>query len=212
MTEILLDIGAGDKSFAQAYRKHNPGADLMYLCAEPFFTDPRKKDAYISSPRRGKIYKVRGEYENFQVPDHSLAAVTLNAYHILSPPGRIEQELTRCLKPGGFFFSAHPIGAHPRLDETEFIPVIFTRHVERDDAYHTHVSFQRCGKRCYVARLTIGEPTHDPEVVAARKTIHYPASPVILDRLLHGMERRSIRYVYSGDPTPPSLRVWQRKD
>lgn len=194
MVRVMFDIGAGDRFFAKRFRRRNKGKWLIF-CGEPDWSDRRDREELIKSGKTG-IYKVRGRYSDFHLPDQCLDVVTLNAPHPFTPPDGIENELIRCLKPGGFFFSAHPIGDHPSLSKEHFKPMMFGE--------HELVAFPE--------RRSIIASTINMEIVGMdwEETIQYPASLVIQLRFFAVDTGSGSGYVYYYSNALPSLRVWQR--
>ncbi len=206
MSKLILDIGAGGSSFARSFRKLNHHIDAMYLCGEPGY-----KGEWNGKYRNGAIQKIEAFYNRFNLFEECLDVVTLNAFMLALPSG-FEDELMRCLKPGGLFFSAHPIGVHPHLPESVFAPVQFefvpfaggslkvipesTRgfRFERLPGWSL---FPRYGVRLQFRGL--GE-------------LLYPASPTNASRIQwlsrSDRSRRVSGYIYEDCDGPPSLRVW----
>ncbi len=193
---VMLDIGAGNTKFVRSYRRYNSKQSLMYLCGEPGFSDPWRKGKLLANPKKGKIVKVRASYDDFGLPDDSLDIVSLNAPHPFCPPCGIGKELVRCLRSGGLFFSAHPVGWHPKLPPEEFYEVLFPAKGEGETK--PEVYFRRYGWDRIDIHLDIGG---GPVIV-------YPASPTLRNRLTQGMRTNDISYVYSGMYERPTCRVW----
>lgn len=135
----ILDIGAGDKNFARSLKKENEHAKMLIFCGEPenclkspsfweaitsnnlwdwvaylrnLFRKPvsQKKILGLLGKKHPGVHFIEATYESFNLPANSLDLVTLNAPHPFSPPGvEMKEELVRCLKPGGLFFSSFPL-------------------------------------------------------------------------------------------------------
>jgi SAM-dependent methyltransferase len=174
----------------------------MYICAEPKYVDPRDKDKLIASPKRNKIIKMQGFYCDFRLPNESLDVVTINAWHIMFPPFGIDAELARCLKPGGLYISAHPIGEHwppdPDLFDSEVFPA------EDNSGHRDYARFR-------IVKTIFGQTIAVWFTLRSGETLVCPASPNITHRILHGMNWRNVNYVYADNPEPPSLRIWVKK-
>lgn len=189
---VLLDIGAGGKGFARAFRWHNPTLELLCLCGEPEYYHYEWSGDFFKG-----ITKLRASYDAFNVPDRSLDIVMLNAFEFpFCYPAGIERELVRCLRPGGLFFSAHPIGIHPEVPEEHFAPVEFE---SRTSLYFDQFRRSRIRFRW------------------GRRIITYPPSRTIRNRLrlLQYSEGKPIHnnaYSYSGMAGGPNLRVWVRNN
>lgn len=196
MCKILLDIGAGGSSFVKYLRNYNSNLDVYFLIGEPEYD--KLWDCKISWWRR--IKKIQASYHDFGVRSSSLDFVTLNAPHPLVPLTGFNEELVRCLKKGGYFISAHPVGWHPAMDAT------FFREVCNDNGPLYFKSSSNFFKR-YEATLNL----------EGYGSICYPASPTI-KRRLSVLEseaafenlRFSVCYLYAGMRECPTVRVWQR--
>ncbi len=203
MTGVLLDIGAGNKTFVRTFRKLNPHAALTFLCGEPEFCG--EWDGQVVEGRTQNIFAY---YDNFNVPDASLNMVTLNGFHPFSLPCGIGKELVRCLKPGGMFFSAHPAAMHPCLDPYEFDIIVYGVTPTGEPQYDLRFQQVRKGfRRWFCAPLTINR---SPMIV-------YPASRTVEYRLISLAATRQYgigtdpAYVYRGVTTEPSVRVWVKR-
>lgn len=199
MCKILLDIGGGGSSFVNKLRNNNYSIDILCLIGEPEYK--KLWDGKVPWWQRTK--KIQASYHDFGIRSNSLDFVTLNApfpFESLNSLGGLNEELIRCLKKGGYFISAHPVGWHPEINTT------FFREVGKD------------GRLSYFSRLNkwFG---HCEAVLnlAGYGRINYPASPTIRDRLkvlesrtLFEDLRFSASYIYAGMRNYPSVRVWQR--
>lgn len=161
MSRVLLDIGAGDSSFVSNFLIRNPGLCRHFLCGEPRYPCPWKGPSWWR-----RVHHVRARYEFFEVDDGILDFVTLNAYHPFMPPRGIVPEVIRCLRPGGIFISAHPVGHHPRVVDARL----------RERSPEGGISFERVN-----ALLPWYEARFEVESIGI---IRYPASPTIVSRLL----------------------------
>ncbi len=200
----ILDIGAGGCSFAKALRRANPllRRTARFVCGEPDYT--RRFDPTLGA---GWIQEIQASYQNFNMPDESLDLVTLNAQHPVFSDSRIEAELLRTLKRGGYFMSAHPVRIHPSLNSRHFKVVLFKdpSGKELDELPFEGASFfKRPRVRCSTHFLPDGE------------SLVYPASGYIWNRLLVcravelNVEFDGSNYVYRGRSEYPSLKVWVR--
>jgi len=205
-TGLFLDIGAGGTSFVKLYRGFNPSHNFVYLCGEPGYRDPRNKKKLLCNSRTRKIHRVCATYGDFNLPDNSLSAVSLNAFHAMCWPYGIEMELKRCLQPGGVFFSAHPIALHPNLDPEHFDEVYFGHRSNFSKCTRLELQFRQFsdGYRWVIPFTILFGTKRTPK-------IYYPASDTIQDRMTHGMTRNSVGYIYSGLFTLPTLRIWVRR-
>jgi hypothetical protein len=191
MGRLMLDIGAGGSSFARRFLDLNPHLDLSILCGEPHYGSVM--DRCLSW---GRIQKVKAAYENFELPPDSLDMVTLNAYNPLCALGNIGKEVLRCLKSGGIFFSAHPIG---------LMPEIIAKELARSPSAFL---FHKTGCIRHEVILKLGEEWG---------TIRYPASPTIEERfrVLEYPERfegRLGNYLYRHPGlNSPSLNFWVKQ-
>jgi len=212
MTEIALDIGAGGTTFARRFCKLNKEADFMYLCGEPDYRNPWRLSKLLARPRHRKIVKIKAEYADFRLPDQSLTMVSLNAYHMFIPPSGIQDELVRCLKPGGLFFSAHPIGMHPKIPLDYFAPIGFGWNEELTHCEKEALSFHRTALPYHhgAVHMTYGWRSAEDNEIKRSNVLHYPASPVIQNRLEYGMHCRKDWYIYANMPNRPSLKIWLR--
>ena len=200
MTKVLLDIGAGGVAFVHAFKMHNAQYNLSFLCG-----DPRFKNVWNGTCIQGGIQKVCAWYENFNVPDRSIDVVTLNAHSPISFSTHLIAELKRVLKPGGIFFSAHPVGLHPRLPTDDFsLVAVETRHSNMV----TELPFQQ-DRGLWQWSVVIDLPN--------KNVIIYPASPLIRDRMvqlrlakLFAYEKRKER-VFEPFDAEPTLRMWTKK-
>lgn len=201
MTKILLDIGSGGTAFARKMRRYNHGLEFMFLCGEPRY--PHKWNEKVLSR---KIKKVQAQYGAFGVPDESIDFVTLNSFNALFPPFGLKEELVRTLRRGGVFFSAHPIGLHPKIDESLFVPISFSHSVDKIDS--ETVGF--CCRGYWVSRWVV------PLCLPNGISLEYPASPTILDRIMylrikeHFDLRGSSGYIYRNSNKEPSVKVWMK--
>lgn len=153
MAYTVLDIGAGCKTFARALKKVNKHAEMLVFCGEPgwslrnsgfleaitsddmfdlsmywwnLFRRPITKEEtlYFLNNEHSGIYFIEATYESFNLPDNSLDLVTMNAPHPFDVPGlEMKQELLRCLRPGGLFFSSFPQHDVAKIPES-FIKVV----------------------------------------------------------------------------------------
>ncbi len=196
MSRILLDIGAGDSSFVSQFLFLNRGLCSDFICGEPTYLNP-----WDGVTRWRRIKEARAQYDDFEIADEVLDIVTLNAYHPMFPPCGIVPEVVRCLRPGGIFISAHPIGVHPEVESSHLIPLFSPGHVaEFSKSSSWFVSYE--------ARL----------IVEGVGIIRYPASPTIRERLrvLEQPERYQEKeklngYIYRSVWAPPTVRVWQKR-
>ncbi|GEM_PF-6730236 len=188
----VLDIGAGSLRFAKELRHLNPHLRLTVLCGEPSWRIPYSW---------GHVRKIIATYDDFKVEDKSLDLVTLNAYHPFQRPGDIEKELLRTLKPGGLFVSAHPVGYHPAIENTQVLaPVIF----------------EGMREIRFVLEGSIRPRAMCRFVVKGSCEITYPASPTNLNRMLEVrmpdcLRVRESSYIYARSDKEPSICVWQRQ-
>lgn len=186
---MLLDIGAGGSSFVRAFRKLNPHIAAMYLCGEP-----RYSGSWNGVVKRGKIQKIRAAYGGFNLPDQSLDFVTLNAPHPLTPTTGLVGEVLRCLKKGGLFFSAHPVGFHP---SDMPLSLLWSCRFE---------NISRWFRTRFVANLMSVDRVH----------VQYPPSPIVLSRLEYlsippPYRARRAAYIYEDRDGGPSIRVWMKE-
>lgn len=202
MVKVLLDIGAGDTSFAKDFKSFNPRLKFLYLCGDKRFQGSWSGDAASAGVR-----KMFALYSAFNVPDQSLDIVTLNATNLFEGSTKgIESELVRTLKPGGVFFAAHPIGMSPHIDEHIFKPVLFPKH--EDGSTFVRVGFGKRG--VFFPRWT------SLFVLPNGAEVEYPASPAIRNRIKYlyfkeiGMAPPSQGYIYRSTDEPPTVRVWMR--
>ncbi len=192
MSRILLDIGAGDSSFVNQFKNLNPGLCQTFLIGEPHF-----KTVWAGAVWWRQMYQVRASYENFGVSDGSLDLVTLNAFHPLNSLGDIVGEVVRCLRVGGLFISAHPVGLHPKVESPSLIQCI-----------KPSTFMKRSGWLVPSFEATLD--------VEGYGNIRYPASPTITERLLiltYPALRKHARmgsYIYRNINTVPDVAVWQR--
>ena len=196
MCKILLDIGAGGSSFVKRFDSNNFNSDIFFLIGEPGYE--KLWDGKVSWWR--KMKKVQASYHDFGIRSNSLDFVTLNAPFPLESLVGLDEELTRCLKKGGYFISAHPIGQHPEINTT------FFREVCQDNGPLYLSRLNKWFGQCEVVLNLEGYGR-----------INYPASPKIRDRLevlesrtLFEDLRFSTMYLYAGNRNHPTLRVWQR--
>lgn len=206
MTCVLLDIGAGSKSFVRSLKIRNLFTPTLAFCGEPdwgFFNfltvSPTSAKRLIKNGSTG-TYRIRSEYAAFAFNDASLDVVTCNAPHppFFLPIG-MEKELERCVKPGGIFFYAYPSPGfyHPLpLSAHGFTQIVKSAFSE---VLHS------------VVRLKGLVPKGVPSV--------YPPSPDILDaqwvrwKRSNGFdaETHSSSYTYFMCGVWPTYEVWQRK-
>jgi hypothetical protein len=200
---VLLDIGAGDMSFAKDFRSSNPKYKCLYFCGDKHF-----KGSWNGDSASAGIRKMFALYNAFNVPDTSLDIVTLNGFNPLSGLLRgIESELARTLKSGGVFFSAHPIGMHPRLSESLFTRVLFSEYGK--GSVVDSVGFGKSGT--FFPRWTC------PLVLPNGVEVEYPASPTIRDRIKYmalqkiGFAPPAAGYMYRFSSVLPTVRVWVKR-
>lgn len=129
---IVLDIGCGSTGFVRDFRFRNRLFGSTFLCGSPGwkipFTDinrllpPQSLVEKILSWHLPGIYHIRARYENFGLPENCLDVVILNCAHPLMLPDKekLQAELRRCLKAGGYFIETNPAGYLTALDEEHF--------------------------------------------------------------------------------------------
>jgi SAM-dependent methyltransferase len=193
---LMLDIGAGDTSFARSFLRLNPHIQMHILCGEPHWSG-----VWRGQVKAGKVEKIKAKYNAFNLPDNCLDLVTLNAWHLLFALGGIQAELVRTLKPGGLFISAHPVDTHPKLPTEELFPVMDSHGVMT-----FHFSHQTWFWRTNYSDVLLPDGTR----------IRYPASPTIANRLLQlslpeDFRSKSASYIYINNNSPPAGRLWCRK-
>ena len=114
MAYVVLDIGAGSKSFGRTLKRKNPHVRMLVLCGEPEWrfwplirpTPPEKVLKLLEQKHTG-LYRIVAQYEEFGLPDNSLDLVALNSPHpFMGPSAAMAGELLRCLNPGGHLFSS----------------------------------------------------------------------------------------------------------
>jgi len=118
MAYVVLDIGAGSRAFGAALQSANRNIPMLVMCGEPAWgigpflkaCAPRKISRLLRQGKTGVI-RIRSSFGQFELEDESLDLVTLNCPHPFDFLGRpkIHNELSRCLKPGGMFFSSFPM-------------------------------------------------------------------------------------------------------
>ncbi|GEM_PF-4198896 len=126
MTYVVLDIGAGSRAFAKELCSKNRWLQMSVLCGEPYWgplsflsvARPSKVSSLLATHKRG-IWRVHASFGNFMLPDESLDLVTMNAANPMDfmSASKVHLELSRCLRPGGLFFSsfpAYPVGTIPK--------------------------------------------------------------------------------------------------
>lgn len=206
MTKLLLDIGAGGSSFVRHFKHLNRHVEMMYL-----YGIQQSLHRWDKSLHPGAIQEVDASYADFKLSPGSLDVVTLNAPHPLMPPSGIEEELIRCLKSGGLFFSAHPIGAHPTLSKECFIPMneqgLYEYYFERTTSLWSRWVHN-------IEWLT----TFD--LLFGYGSLTYPASPTVANRLdflsdshifQELLEDKRAAYVYRYTDAEPTVKVWIKK-
>ncbi len=196
MSRLLLDIGAGDCSFVTQFLFLNRGLCTDFIYGEPYYANP-----WTGVSRWRPVKSARARYDDFEIAPETLDIVTLNAYEPMHPPTGIVSEVVKCLRPGGIFVSAHPIGIHPVVDPSDLMNVFPRGHI---GAFVKSPSLFAS----YEARFAI-------EGFGA---IRYPASPTIRDRLKvlerpeHYQESgKLVGYWYRNTWASPTVRVWQKR-
>lgn len=192
MVQLLLDIGAGGSSFVRRLRGRNAHLKMSFLCGEPEY----EKNLPDLAPVPRKIEMVQALYDRFGFESGMLDIVTLNAPHPLSALAGLENELVRCLKQGGFFISAHPIGNHPGI---------------------TSRSLEEVGTFLF-SRVSWWSGYEAQIVLGTYGAIRYPVSRTILERL-HVLKHIDAYvcgdalngYMYRNSYAYPTIRVWKRR-
>lgn len=190
MVHILLDIGAGGTHFVSSFRKANKHLELTCLCGEPEYLQQWSRIV-----RSGLTENIRASYGALGLPSNSLDFITMNAHHPFSPLRGLEEEVVRCLKPGGVFISAHPVGSHPKIENEHLTEVISgSRFCKKSGVFPR-----------YEALLKIPQ----------WNDVHYPASLTIRDRLLvlrypEVWRGRLAGCVYRSRCEEPTVRAWQK--
>jgi hypothetical protein len=207
MGRLMLDIGAGGSSFARLFRKYNPHLNATVFCGEPGWTWTQGIGFW------GSVKKIDACYNAFNLPDESLDIVSLNAFHPYCAPRDIESEVLRCLKKGGLFFSAHPVGLMPSVSLEGKKNRLLTELLLKGTAtgiWKSSFTFEKRqgSMRGYESTLMLG---------GEWETIRYPASPTIADRLNvlrypHAFSEDQLNsYIYRYIQGEPTLRVWVRE-
>jgi SAM-dependent methyltransferase len=196
MSRLLLDIGAGDSSFVTHFLLLNRGLCSDFICGEPSYQNP-----WNGVSRWRRVKEARAQYDDFEIAPATLDIVTLNAYHPMYPPHGVVPEVIKCLRPGGLFISAHPIGIHPTVDSIDLVDTFPRGHVAGFCKSPSWIT-------SYEARFT----------VEGIGTIRYPASPTIRDRIrvLEKPDKYAeggalTCYMYRNIWTLPTVRVWQKR-
>ncbi len=196
MCKILLDIGAGGSSFVKYLRNSNYNLDAYFLIGEPEYH--KLWDCKISW--WGRIKKIQASYHDFGVRSSSLDFVTLNVPFPLMSLTGLNGELVRCLRKGGYFISAHPVGWHPVMDTT------FFREVCNDNGpiyFKSPRNFLE--RREVILNLEGYGNIYYPPSPSIKRRLAVLESPATLESL-----RFSASYLYAGMINRPTLRVWQR--
>jgi len=115
MACVLLDIGAGSKTFVRRLKICNLATPILAFCGEPDWgllnpltVSSARARQLAMRPRRGS-YRIASSYRKFAFDDASLDVVTCNApMPPLWLPVGMEPELRRCLKTSGLFFYSYP--------------------------------------------------------------------------------------------------------
>ncbi len=116
MSTVILDIGAGSLGFLRRLARLNGRVGFALFGGEPKWwhipllhsvTPHERIPSILERVRNGK-YRIVARYNAFPFPDQSLDMVTVNAPHPFVELDGIDQEIIRCLKPGGVFFCSTP--------------------------------------------------------------------------------------------------------
>ena len=207
MARVLLDIGAGGEAFAKRVIRFNDAEEGSFhiLCGDKRFTG--EWDSTHTQPGIERIYAC---YDDFMVPDGSLDIVALNGCDsFCGAPLGLQSELLRTLKPGGTFFSASAVGVHPSLCTATFEPIPYVTVDKMFASFEEHVDGgTHEGEWWWAVETTV---TNGLKII-------YPASPVILDRIvalrmaeLHSTAGPPVNFAHYTSSASPSLRIWVKR-
>lgn len=206
----ILDIGAGSLCFAKDLRRNNKQLPLLVFCGEPYWSNSRLKKVIsadtarelIEEERTG-IYRVISSYRDFAFDEHSLDMVTVNSPHPLTPANGIEEEIERCIRPGGIFFFGHSttIDIEPSSEFTLL-----------HQSSYPHATWKNWW---HDFSFDLAEIEGYPKDIPSRLI----PSPIIRSNMIEAQRRRDdtnyrnkrgIMYMYNQIRLHPNYKVWQK--